>query len=108
MEVRNRETVEETRELIQAMFAQREKHAVLAILIVVKDSRPIFKVDGYGLGEVLERVKAIPGLRIAGVAEDPGLRASQEYVTLLAQQRGAPMQRFATEDEALAWLRAPR
>ena len=108
MEVRNRETVEETRELIDAMFAERAKHGVLGILIVVSESRPIFKVDGYGLNEVLERVKAVPGLRIAGVTDDPGLRASQEYVTLLAKQRGAPMQRFATEEEALAWLREPR
>lgn len=108
MEVRNRETIEETRELIEAMFAEREKHGALAILVVVSDSRPIFKVDGYGLGEVLERVKAIPGLRIAGVTEDAGLRASQEYVTLLAQQRGAEMRRFATEEEALAWLREER
>jgi hypothetical protein len=108
MQVRQRETVDETRELIDAMFAEREKHGVLAILVVVSDSRPIFKVDGYGLNEVLERVKAIPGLRIAGVTDDPGLRASQEYVTLLAQQRGAEMRRFATEDEALAWLREDR
>lgn len=108
MEVRNRETVEETRELIEAMFVEREKHGVLGILIVVSDSRPIFKVDGYGLNEVLERIKAVPGLRIAGVTDDPGLRASQEYVSLLAEQRGAPMRRFATEEEALAWLRGPR
>lgn len=107
-EVRQRETSGETREFIETMFAEREKHGVLGILVVTRESRPLFKVEEYGLSSVLDRVAAIPGLRIAGFTDDPSLRSAHEYVTLLAQQRGAPLRHFTSEADALAWLREPR
>ena len=108
MEIRQRETADETRQLIEALFAEREKHGVLSVLVVTRASRPIFKVEEYGLSSVISRVAAIPGLRLAAVAEDAAQRAAHDYVTLLATQRGAPMRNFASEEEALAWLREPR
>src|SRR5687767_5402057 len=108
MEISQRETAEETRQAIDAMFAEREKHGVLGILVVTNQSRPLFKVEEYGLSAVFARVMAIPGLRVAGVTADPELRGAHDYVTLLASQRGAPMRNFASEPEALAWLREPR
>ena len=97
VEVTERETAEETRQLIEGIFAERAKHGVLSVMVVTLKSRPIFKVEDYGLQAVIARVAAIPGLRIAGVATEPDLRSAHEYVTLLASQRGAPMRNFATE-----------
>ncbi|HUG77524.1 MAG TPA: hypothetical protein VML57_08580 [Burkholderiales bacterium] len=67
--MRERETAEETRELAGAIFAERDKHCVLAILMWAKDSRPIFKV-----------VRAIPGLRIVVAAEDRGLQEALAWL----------------------------
>jgi hypothetical protein len=103
-----RETPEETREMIEAIFARQKEHGVLSVLIRGKDSRPIFKVEGYDLSGAMARIAAIPGLRLASVTTDSDLRASHEYVTLLAAQRNVPMRVFQTEEEALAWLREPR
>lgn len=103
-----RETPEETREMIDAIFARIEEHRVVSVLIRGRDSRPIFKVDGYNLSEALARIAAIPGLRFASVTTDSALRASHDYVTLLAAQRNVPMRVFDNEDDALDWLREPR
>ncbi len=106
VEIRERETAEETRDGAEAIFAERAKHGVLAILLVAKDSRPIFKVEEYGLSGLLERVAAIAGLRIAVVGDSPELRSAHQYIELLAKQRGVPLRAFASEREALAWLQA--
>lgn len=103
-----RETPEETREMIEAIFAALAEHRVVSVLIRGRESRPIFKVEGYSLGETLARISAIPGLRFASVTADSDLRASHDYVTLLASQRNVPMRVFDHEDDALDWLREPR
>jgi hypothetical protein len=108
VEIRERETAEETREFAERALAEREKHGVLAILLVLKDSRPIFKVEEYGLSQLLQRIAAVPGLRIASVSDDSALRSSQEYIAFLAKQRDTALRAFPTEAEALAWLREPR
>jgi hypothetical protein len=108
VEIRERETAEETREVAQRTFAEREKLGVLALMMVTKDSRPIFKVEEYGLSGILARLAAIPGLRIASVATDAALHGSHQYVELIARQRGVPYRAFTSEAEALAWLRSPR
>lgn len=103
-----RETPEETRDMIEAIFREVEAHRVVSVLIRGRDSRPIFKVEGYNLSEVLARIAAVPGLRLASVTADSDLRASHDYVTLLAAQRNVPMRVFDNEDDALDWLREPR
>lgn len=108
VEIRQRETAAETREIAEGAFAAREQHGVLAILMVVKDSRPIFKVEEYGLSQILQRIAAVPGLRVAVVADDSALHSAHEYIEFLARQRGVAYRAFTAEAEALAWLREPR
>ena len=108
VEIRERETAEETREFAERALAEREKHGVLAILLVLKDSRPIFKVEEYGLSQLLQRIAAVPGLRVAAVAGDSALHSAHEYIEFLARQRGVAYRAFTGESEALAWLRKGR
>jgi hypothetical protein len=108
VEIQQRETAAETREIAAGAFAARDKHGVLAILMVVKDSRPIFKVEEYGLSQILQRIAAVPGLRVAAVADDSALHSAHEYVEFLARQRGVSYRAFTGESEALAWLRESR
>ena len=108
VEVRERETPEETRELAERVFADRERTGVRSVLIIGRESRPIFKVEEYGLSHIFERIRAIPGLRVAVVSTEAGLQAAHEYIELLASQRGVPYRAFRLEAEAKTWLRSPR
>jgi hypothetical protein len=105
VEIRERETAQETRELAESVFAERAKHGALALLMYVRASRPIFKVEEYGLSRILDRIRAIPGLRVAVVTDDTALHAAHEYIELLAVQRGVSYRAFTSEAKALAWLR---
>ena len=104
VEVRERETARETRDGAEAIFVERARHRVSAILLVVKESRPIFKVEEYGLSELLTRIAAIPGLRVASVSDTAELYAAHQYIELLAKQRGIALRAFSSEREALEWL----
>jgi len=108
VEMRDRETPEETREVVERTLAEREKHGVLGLLIVVKNSRAIFKVEEYGLSQHLGRAAGIPGLRAATVTEDSSVHSAHQYLELIARQRGVAVRAFTNEADALAWLRGPR
>lgn len=108
VEIRERETADETREIAEKTFAERGKHGSLALLMVVRSSRPIFKVEEYGLSAILGRIAAVPGLRVAAVADDSALHSAHQYVEFLAKQKAVAYRAFTREKEALAWLRSPR
>lgn len=108
VDIRDRETAEETREIAEKTFAEREQHGALSIVMVVAESRPIFKVEEYGLSAIFARLNAVPGLRLAVVADDSALHSAHQYVELLAKQRGIAYRAFLVENEALAWLREDR
>lgn len=108
VDISGRETAGETREIAEKTFAEREKHGALALLLVVRSSRPIFKVEEYGLSGIFARLAAIGGLRLAVVAEDSALHSAHQYIELLARQRGVAYRAFRDEEQALAWLREPR
>src|SRR3989337_1356935 len=90
VEIRQRETAQQTRDLAEAVFAERARHGVLGILMSAKESRPIFKVEEYGLSRIFERIAAIEGLRVASVSDDAALHGAHQYIELLAKQRGVP------------------
>lgn len=103
-EIRGRETAEETRALADATFAEIERTGARAVLMRIRDSRTIFKVEQYGLTGILERIAAVPGLRIAAVAEDAALHSAHQYIEVLARQRNVAYRAFSREAEALDWL----
>lgn len=100
-----RETAAQTRQFSETIFAEREKRGVTLVLLVVSKSRPIFKVEEYGLSGMLERIRAVPGMRVAVVADDRELHAAHQYIEVLAAQRGVAYRAFTVEREALDWLR---
>ena len=105
-ELAHRETVEETRDFLQALLRYSESHACL--LIQVRTSKPVFHVERHGLVEFFARIARTPRHRIALTAETADLQASHEYLELLARQRGVNVRSFRDEAEALAWLRERR
>ena len=103
-ELYRRETGEETRRFIHALAAQAKESGCTRALIVVRASRPIFKVDQYGITDAFRLMLAIPGARAALVGDSEALRASHEYIEVLASQQKVNLRSFHDEASALRWL----
>ena len=105
-ELAHRETVEETRDFLQALLRYSESYT--SLLIQVRNSKPVFHVERHGLLEYFRQIARTPAHRIALVAEGADLQASHDYLELLARQRGVNVRSFRDEAEALHWLRDRR
>lgn len=103
-ELFGRQTAAETQEFIQALAGEVQKNGCTAVIVCVRNSRPIFKLDPYGVAEQLRRLAANPRYRIALLADTEELRASHEYLEVLARQQGANLRAFRDEASALDWL----
>lgn len=106
-ELYGRETVQQTQEFIRALTKEVLKNGDTMLLVSVRNSRPIFKVDQYRIAEQFQRLAANKQYRIALLADSEELRASHEYIEVLARQQGANVRAFRDEASALDWLVAP-
>ena len=107
-ELIERETGAETREFLAALVAACLEHKLERVLIVVRASRPIFKVEQYEASLHFRELARRPGCRVALVASRPDLRAAHEYLEVLAGQHGAHLRSFSHEALAAEWLRSER
>jgi hypothetical protein len=105
-ELYGRQTVEQTQEFIDALVAAVTSARRSRVLVSVRNSRPIFKVDGYRIAEQFRRLGANPAYRVALLGDSEELRASHEYIEVLAKQQGANVRAFRDEASALDWLGA--
>ena len=106
-ELVGRESVDETQEFIRAVAAQAQKTRCPRILVWVRRSRPIFKVEQYRISEYFKQLAANPEVRVALLADSEEVRAAHEYIEVLARQQGANVRAFREELPALEWLRVP-
>lgn len=104
-EMTDRETSEETAEFVRALVAGLVEHKANRLLIAVRHSRPIYKVEGWGLSGAIETIRAIDGFRVAFVADTQEMVMAQQYIALLLSQRGIATRNCSSEAEAVAWLR---
>jgi len=105
-ELFGRQTLEDTLQFVEALAAEARKHSTLPILIWVRNSRPIFKVERYPLSERFRQLAAQKGVRVALLADSDEVRASNQYIEVLAGQQGASVRAFREESRALNWLTA--
>lgn len=105
--VSERGGTEDARVLLQKIIAAVEAGSHQRLLISVKRSPAIFKVEQYGLSDALLRAAGVPGLKVALVADTPELFASYQYVELLASQKQLAAKAFRSETDAARWLLAP-
>jgi len=104
-EMLERETAAETVEFVNAIVVALRSRGVFKLLISIRKSRPVFKVEEWKLSEALDKVMSIPGLKVAFVSDTRELAMSQDYIALLGRQRGLEFQAFGAEEQAaLAWL----
>ena len=104
-EVIGRETADETAQFLKEASGAALKHKLTRILVVVRESRAIFKVEDYSLSDYLNAMVERPGYRIALVGDSSESHASHGYIEVLARQRGLAVRAFRQEDAALTWLR---
>src|SRR5206468_11605677 len=84
----NRQTAEEARDALAAIAAEARKHACSQILISVHASRPLFKVEQYGLPDYFTGLGEILKYRIALTGDSEGLRLAQQDGLVLARRSG--------------------
>ena len=106
-EISDRTSADEGREAGAAIFAAQAESGLHRILVVVRGSDPIFRVEQYSLSDMLKRAAGM-GLRVALVSDTKELRASHQYIEVLARQRGAEVRSFRGEAAALKWLLGDR
>ena len=102
-ELFGRQTAEQTHEFVDALLAEAQRRAATRVLAWVRNSRPIFKVEQYGITDKLRAI-AGRGLRIALLADSDEVRASHQYIEVLAGHHGAKLRAFRDEARALQWL----
>ena len=104
-ELFGRQTVEETLKFVDALVAEARAKSVSRFLVWVRNSRPIFKVDQYRISDSFKQL-AGRDLRVALLADSEEVRASHQYIEVLATQQGAKVRAFRDERRALGWLAA--
>jgi negative regulator of sigma E activity len=105
-ELFGRRTAEETLDFAQAVAAEARRNATRRILVWVRNSRPIFKLERHNLPEQFRQLAAAQDVRVALLADSDEVRASHQYLEVLASQQGAALRAFRDEPRALNWLRA--
>lgn len=103
-EMVERDTPAETEEFVRALVAEIRARRADRVLVSTRRSRPVFKVEDWKLSAALDQVMGIPGLRVAFVSDTRELAMSQEYIALLARQRGLEFRVFPGEPAAAEWL----
>ena len=103
-EMVERDTAEETAQFVEAVVEALLAHAADKLLISIRDSRPVFKVEEWKLSAALDKVMSIPGLQVAFIADTREVQMSQQYIALLGRQRGLKFESFDSEPAAVAWL----
>ena len=103
-EMVERDTAAETADFVRAIVDSMRAHEIYRILISIRKSRPVFKVEQWKLSETLDMLMSVPHIQVAFIADTPELKMSQDYIALLGRQRGLQFETFATEQAAVAWL----
>ena len=103
-EMVERETALETAEFVEAIVAALSAHAADKLLISIRHSRPVFKVEEWKLSAALDKVMSIAGLQVAFISDTREVQMSQQYIALLGRQRGLKFETFDSEPAAVAWL----
>ncbi len=94
-EVSDRKTAADTHDFIRALEAKVAEAGLTRVLICVRQSRPIFKLQSHGITEYFRNVAANPANRVALISDSDDMRSSQHYIEMLGREQGPRCARFA-------------
>ena len=103
VDLSGRESAADMREAIARMLEECRRQETSSVLITTRASRPLFRVEEFGLSAFLDEMTA--ACRVAMVAENADLRASDEYIATMARQKRIAVRTFPDEASAARWLR---
>jgi hypothetical protein len=103
-EMVDRDTVEETADFVRAILGALREHKGNRVLISLRESRPVYKVEAWGLSGAIEILKGIAGFRVAFIGDSHETVMAQQYIALLLSQKGVAARNCQSEAEAVAWL----
>ena len=98
-ELFGRQTAEEMEQFVAALLAEIGRTAARRVLIWVRNSRAMFRDE-------LRQLSSRSDVHVALLADADEVRASHQYLEVLAAQQGSRLRAFRDEAHALAWLRA--
>jgi len=104
-ELFGRQTADETRKFLEALHAAALEHLRARILVCVRNSKPIFTVERYGISRYLD-IAFKSAHKIALMGDTPELRIAHQYIAMLAVMRGVDLRTFQDEIVAIEWLRS--
>jgi hypothetical protein len=112
-ELKGRETAEDMRGFLHAVKAACQEHGCPRILLSIRASRPVFRLEDYGLagetrGEARGYVSDLvsPACRIALVGDTSELQFAHEYIEVVARQQHVNVKSFREASSAVRWLQA--
>ncbi len=100
-----RETAFDMQEFLLAVKAACREHDCPRVLISIRNSRPVFKAEHYGLAGYANDL-VTPACRIALVGDTSELHFAHEYIELVARQQHVNARSFRDAAAALRWLHA--
>jgi hypothetical protein len=101
--VYGRDTAEEMREFLLAVHAACRQHDLPKVLMLVRQSRAVFKPEDYGLSSYVREL-VTPECQIAVVGDTDEVNTANEYIEMVARQQGLNVRAFRREPAALRWL----
>jgi hypothetical protein len=104
-ELFGRQTADETRKFLEVLHAAALEHRRARILVCVRNSKPIFTVERYGISRYLD-IAFESAYKIALMGDTPELRIAHQYIAMLAVMRGVDLRTFQDEIVAIEWLRS--
>jgi hypothetical protein len=104
-ELFGRQTADETRRFLEALHGAALEHRRARILVCVRNSKPIFTVERYGISRYLD-IAFKSAYKIALMGDTPELRIAHQYIAMLAVMRGVDLRTFQDEIVAIEWLRS--
>lgn len=99
-----RTSAKQTRRFVDGQVAALRESGLRRLLVSVRASRPLFKVQEWDFLAVLDEMAGMKGLKVALVSDTKELAMTHEYAALLARQRRVAFRAFRNEREAVAWL----
>ena len=102
-ELFQRQTLEETRAFLEAVLAAALTHRCPRILIIVRNSKPIFTVERYGFSRYLD-LAFQSKYKIALLGDVVEIRIAHQYIAMMARMRGVNLRAWVDERAAIDWL----
>lgn len=103
-EMVGRTSASQTRRFIGRQVAALRESGLRRLLVSVRDSRALFKVQDWDFLGVLDEMAEMKGLKVALVSDTKELAMAHEYAALLGRQRRLAFRAFRNERQAVAWL----